>query len=126
MRTLNTRLLVMLSVFVAGCRPPGASATRLGYDPVTMDPPARDSVHPARLEELSFESAGARLNGIFYLPAGPGPYAVVVLLHGNPGNERAWTLRRRCGALATPRSTSTIEGAGAAAALFRALTPSTM
>lgn len=100
MRILNTALLVLLSVFVAACGPRGVSATaaRLGYDPITMDPLSRDSVHPARLEELEFESAGARLNGIFYLPDGPGPYPVVVLLHGNPGNERnldvAQALRR--------------------------------
>jgi pimeloyl-ACP methyl ester carboxylesterase len=97
---LNIVLLLMLNVLFAGCRPPGASAhaTRFDYDPVTMDPPARDSVHPARLEELEFESAGARLNGIFYLPAGAGPHPVVILLHGNPGNERnldvAQALRR--------------------------------
>jgi pimeloyl-ACP methyl ester carboxylesterase len=63
-----------------------------------MDPLVRDSVHPARLAELTLFSAGARLNGIFYLPAGPGPHPVVVLLHGNPGNERnldlAQALRR--------------------------------
>ena len=99
MRLLST-ILLLLNVLVAGCRPPGASAhaTRIGYDPVTMDPTARDSVHPARLEELEFESAGARLNGIFYLPAGDGPHPVVILLHGNPGNERnldvAQALRR--------------------------------
>ena len=100
MRTLNAAALAMLASLVAGCHARGASApaTRRGYDPVTMDPPARDSVHPARLAELTFESAGARLNGIFYLPAGPGPHPVVVLLHGNPGNERnldvAQALRR--------------------------------
>lgn len=100
MRTLNTVLLMLLNVIVAGCRPPGANAhaTDVGYDPVTMDPHARDSVNPPRLEELEFESGGARLNGIFYLPAGAGPHPVVLLLHGNPGNERnldvAQTLRR--------------------------------
>ena len=100
MRTLNATVLAMLSLLVAGCHARGASAppTRPSYDPVTMDPPSRDTVHPARLAELAFESAGARLNGIFYLPAGPGPHPVVVLLHGNPGNERnldaAQALRR--------------------------------
>jgi pimeloyl-ACP methyl ester carboxylesterase len=63
-----------------------------------MDPPARDSAHPAQMAELAFESAGERLNGLFYLPAGSGPHPVVVLLHGNPGNERnldvAQALRR--------------------------------
>ena len=100
MRTLNANVIAMLGLFVVGCHPRGAiaPATPRGYDPVTMDPPASDSVHPARLAELEFESAGARLNGIFYLPAGPGPHPVVMLLHGNPGNERnldvAQALRR--------------------------------
>ena len=107
MRALNAgavTVLVLVGVGAAGCHtrgagaPGNASAPGRGYDPVTMDPPARDSTHPARLAELAFESAGARLNGIFYLPAGPGPHPVVVLLHGNPGNERnldvAQVLRR--------------------------------
>jgi uncharacterized protein len=97
---MKTVVLAMLAVLAAGChaRGAGATPTRRGYDPVTMDQPARDSLHPARLAELAFESEGARLNGIFYLPAGPGPHPVVVLLHGNPGNERnldvAQALRR--------------------------------
>ena len=94
----------MLSMLVTACQarsaqppttPPAAGG---GYDPVTMDPLTRDSAHPARLAELAFESGGERLNGIFYLPAGPGPHPVLVMLHGNPGNERnldlAQALRR--------------------------------
>lgn len=91
-------------MLVVGCqarsaqRPTIVSADGREYEPVTMDPLTRDSVHPARLAELAFESGGARLNGIFYLPAGPGPHPVLVMLHGNPGNERnldlAQALRR--------------------------------
>lgn len=97
---MNVTALAILGLLVAGChtRFAGAPATGRSYDPVTMDQNARDSLHPARLAELAFESAGARLNGIFYLPSGPGPHPVVVLLHGNPGNERnldvAQALRR--------------------------------
>jgi pimeloyl-ACP methyl ester carboxylesterase len=94
----------VLSVLVAGCPARGVGRAASvptpgrGYDPVTMDQPASDSAYPARLAEVAFESSGARLNGILYLPAGAGPHPVVVLLHGNPGNERnldvAQALRR--------------------------------
>jgi uncharacterized protein len=100
MRILKVSALAMVIVLVMGChsRVSSEPAARIPYDPITMDTPARDSVHPASLAELAFESAGARLNGIFYIPAGPGPHPVVILLHGNPGNERnldvAQALRR--------------------------------
>lgn len=71
------------SVVRAGVPPPGSV-----YDPVTMDPAARDSVYPAQIAELALESGGERLNAILYVAAGRGPHGVVVLLHGNPGNER--------------------------------------
>jgi dienelactone hydrolase len=58
------------------------------YDPVTMDPQAPDSAHPPRMAEIAFQSAGDRLNGLLYVAAGAGPHPVVLLLHGNPGNER--------------------------------------
>lgn len=64
--------------------PPAGS----GYDPVTMDPASPDSAYPAQLAELALESGGERLNAILYVAAGRGPHGVVVLLHGNPGNER--------------------------------------
>ncbi len=53
-----------------------------------MDPPAGDSAHPSRLAEIAFRSAGERLNGLLYVASGAGPHPVVLLLHGNPGNER--------------------------------------
>ena len=66
----------------------GSGTPNAAYDPVTMDSPARDSAFPAQLAELALESAGARLNAILYLAAGRGPHPLVILLHGNPGNER--------------------------------------
>ena len=54
-----------------------------------MDPPAVDSAQPPRLAEIAFRSAGERLNGLIYVAAGAGPHPIVLLLHGNPGNERS-------------------------------------
>ena len=77
----------------SACRSTG-SAARAGvppggvYDPVTMDPAARDAAYPAQMAELALESGGERLNAILYVAAGRGPHRVVVLLHGNPGYER--------------------------------------
>ena len=65
----------------------GQSATA-PYDPITMDPPARDAVNPPGMGELFFQSAGERLNGLMYVASGPGPHPTVILLHGSPGNER--------------------------------------
>jgi pimeloyl-ACP methyl ester carboxylesterase len=58
------------------------------YDPVTMDPAAVDSGHPPRMAEIAFTSSGQRLNGLLYIAGGAGPHPMVLLLHGNPGNER--------------------------------------
>ena len=58
------------------------------YDPVTMDASDIDSDNPPSTIELSFDSAGASLNGHFYLANGAGPHPTVILLHGLPGNEK--------------------------------------
>jgi len=47
-----------------------------------------DSLYPAGLEELSFNSSGDTVYGFSYLANGRGPHPTVVLLHGLPGNER--------------------------------------
>jgi pimeloyl-ACP methyl ester carboxylesterase len=50
------------------------------------------------MAEIAFPSAGERLNGLLYIAPGPGPHPTLLLLHGNPGNERnldlAQVLRR--------------------------------
>jgi len=69
--------------------PAGAAANPAParYDAATMDPPV-DSAHPPRMAEVAFQSAGDRLNGLLYIAGEAGPHPVVLLLHGNPGNER--------------------------------------
>lgn len=54
----------------------------------TSQAPAYDAAFPPSLEELNFQSAGDRLNGIMYVAEGEGPHPTVVLLHGFPGNEK--------------------------------------
>lgn len=60
----------------------------VAYDPVTMDAPVIDLDNPPTTIELSFNSAGAALNGHLYLANGAGPHPTVILLHGLPGNEK--------------------------------------
>lgn len=75
----------------------GVTATS-ACDPVRCDAPETDPAFPAALVEVAVPSEGASLNGIVYVPAGPGPHPVAILLHGYPGNERngdlAHALRR--------------------------------
>ena len=54
---------------------------------IYVDPP-EDAHHPAHFEVLHIPSAGVEINGIAYVPAGPGPHPTVALLHGMPGNEK--------------------------------------
>lgn len=81
-----------LVIAASGCHTPwagaGAGPSAVRYDPVTMDPPAADTAHRPRMAEVAFQSAGDRINGLLYVAAGAGPHPVVLLLHGNPGNER--------------------------------------
>ncbi len=50
--------------------------------------PAPDKAHPASMAVLHIPSHGATINGVAYIPAGPGPHPVLVICHGLPGNEK--------------------------------------
>lgn len=65
------------------------SAIMLPFAAVTADgdPPPRLQP-PASAEEIRIQSHGSQLNGLMYLPAGPGTHPLAIFLHGYPGNER--------------------------------------
>jgi pimeloyl-ACP methyl ester carboxylesterase len=60
--------------------------------------PAIDLTHPASTLAIEIPSHGSIMNGLVYRPAGPGPFPLIVLMHGLPGNEQnldlAQALRR--------------------------------
>jgi pimeloyl-ACP methyl ester carboxylesterase len=64
---------------------------------IYTDPPA-DAAHPATMEVLHIPTHGASINGVIYIPPGPGPHPTIVICHGFPGNEKnldlAQALRR--------------------------------
>ena len=56
--------------------------------PAISADPAPDKAHPASATELSIDSHGEKLYGIYYAAAGAGDHPTVVLLHGFPGYEQ--------------------------------------
>ena len=65
-----------------------AAGRPVGYDPVTMDPPATDTLHPPTVDGFRAEVEGAALYGVAYLADGEGPHPTVLLLPGYPGYDR--------------------------------------
>jgi len=57
------------------------------YDPISQDPPNIDREHPAKMMDVLFESHGAKLNGVMYMPQGGDRHPTILLLHGFPGHE---------------------------------------
>ena len=64
----------------------------MGFDPIAHDPVTLDRDYPATMASVTFESHGARVNGVLLIAQGPGPHRTVLLLHGFPGNERNFDL----------------------------------
>src|SRR3954465_4407445 len=64
--------------------------------------PREDTAHPASTLAIEIPSHGSMMNGMVYRPSGSGPFPLVVLMHGLPGNEQnmdlAQALRRSGGA----------------------------
>jgi len=50
--------------------------------------PVHDSEFPAAMQVLHIPVHGVEINGLAYLPVGRGPHPVLVICHGQPGNEK--------------------------------------
>lgn len=74
---------MVVALLVAAVQPSVAQVPR-----AISEDPARDSIHPARMEVLHIPSGGVKINGVAYLASGAGNHPTVVLLHGLPGNEK--------------------------------------
>lgn len=77
-------LPMVLLPFAVGCAP----AEPPVYDPVTMDSPVSDTLHPPTMVPFLMEVEGAGVNGLAYLAEGEGPHPALILLMGYPGLER--------------------------------------
>src|ERR1700722_3403881 len=82
---------LLLSMVLPGASLPGLTETmthsRTEPDPVQVDP-SPNLQPPASMVEIRILSRKLRMNGLMYLPAGPGPHPIAIFLHGYPGNER--------------------------------------
>ena len=68
---------------LAASNPPPA-----GIPAAVYTDPAPSAEHPATMEVLHIPSGGREINGVAYLPSGPGPHPVFIFFHGLPGNEK--------------------------------------
>ncbi len=89
MNTIN-RLLVFLAIGIslAACQSNVSKKQAKAAPDKLYEDMRIDSLYPATLEELQFDSSGDSIYGFSYVANGKGPHPTVVLLHGLPGNER--------------------------------------
>jgi uncharacterized protein len=78
---------------------PAPAQSPLDAPPAAIDTdPPTDPAHPASTLAIEIKSHGSVMNGLIYRPAGTGPFPLVILMHGLPGNEQnmdlAQALRR--------------------------------
>jgi len=89
--------IIALGVLIALGAPVPAMALAPPPAAITTDPPT-DAAHPASTLAVEIPSHGFVMNGMVYRPSGAGPFPLVVLMHGLPGNEQnmdlAQALRR--------------------------------
>lgn len=92
------RLVLILLAAAATLHVSVAAAASPGVPPALYEDPVTDLAHPASALAVEIPSHGATMNGLVYRPSGAGPFPLVILLHGLPGNEQnldlAQTLRR--------------------------------
>src|SRR5262249_42235070 len=71
-------VIAVLPQIVAASQVPAAIYT----DPVP------DAKYPSSMVVLHIPTHGVSINGVAYLPSGPGPHPALGICHGLPGNEK--------------------------------------
>lgn len=88
---------MLIATILLAAQATAQAPTIVPQSAIYADPPA-DLTHPASTLAIEIPSHGSVMNGIVYRPAGAGPFPLVVLMHGLPGNEQnmdlAQVLRR--------------------------------
>ena len=74
------------SIMIASLLSPGVFAASVPRAIYTD--PLPDKKFPATMTVLHIPTAGVAINGIAYLPTGPGPHPALLICHGLPGNEK--------------------------------------
>jgi uncharacterized protein len=82
---LRSLLLVCCVTFTGAA---SAASAPAGVAAAVYTDPAPDAKSPASMEVLHIPSGGVLINGLAYIPTGPGPHPTLVLCHGLPGNEK--------------------------------------
>ena len=79
---------IMLVAMILSSAPAVAQTPAVPTPPaIYLDPPM-DLARPASTLAIEITSHGSVMNGMVYRPAGLGPFPLVVLMHGLPGNEQ--------------------------------------
>jgi len=81
-RLLHAALAILVTL------PVSVSAATLATPAAIDTDPTPDPKFPARTAVLHVPTHGVAINGLAYVPVGPGPHPVLVLCHGLPGNEK--------------------------------------
>ena len=84
-RYLLTAVLLTSALLLAACAQDTDASDTIGVTASTND---------GQYEDLSFQSAGKRLDATFYRAEGEGPHPNFILLHGYPANEKRSDLAR--------------------------------
>ena len=80
------------SILILGCLSLAAPAASADLPRAIYTDPAPDPAHPAKMLPVEIPNKGQVMNGIVYLPGGAGPFPLVVLGHGLPGDEKSLDL----------------------------------
>jgi acetyl esterase/lipase len=80
------RLVLALVISLVAALP--VHSAEPAVPPAIYTDPPHDAKYPAEMRVLHVPTHGVALNALVYVPAGAGPFPVLVLCHGLPGNEK--------------------------------------